>query len=1241
MSDSFNNDLFGAKGKNRGAGKEFLIVGLGASAGGIRALKEFFAQVPADSGMAYVVILHLSPDHESQLAEVLQATSAIPVSQVRDRVKVAPNHVYVISPNQSLAMTDGHLALSEMTRIEERRAPVDIFFRTLAESHHSCAVSVVLSGTGANGSMGMKRVKECGGVCIVQDPLEAEFPEMPRNSIATGLVDYVLPVAQIPAKIIAYKNHLGSVSIPVEARPEADDKALRDIFTQLRMRTGHDFTNYKRTTVLRRIERRISVHELPNLPAYALYLREQPEEAQALLKDLLISVTNFFRDQAAFEALERKIIPRLFEGKGPEDQVRVWVAGCATGEEAYSVAMLLAEHLSDSADAPGVQVFATDIDEWAIAKAREGYYTLNDAADVSPERLRRFFVKEGEGYRVCREIREMVLFAVHNLIKDPPFSHLDLVTCRNLLIYLNRTAQEHIMEVIHFALNPGGHLFIGTSESVEGASDLFVAFDKESHIFQGRPVETRLPLPIPSLSITSQVLQYRADARAPEARALERLSYLDLHLRLLELYGPPSVLVNEEYDIIHLSQRAGRYMEVAGGEPSHNLLKLIRPELRLELRTALYQATQKGQNVEARGLQIRVNGHTERVNLLVRPVMGVENATRGFILVLFEREQNGVDAEGGAPKTVVSADAGPMARQLEDELMRVKTQLHATSEQHELQQEAMKASNEELQAMNEELRSAAEELETSKEELQSVNEELTTVNQELKIKIEEQSQANNDIHNLINSTDIGTIFLDRAMRIKLFTPRAREIFNLIPADAGRSLSDITSRLGEVDLIPVVDLALDHLQMIEREVATQDGGWYLMRALPYRTTDDRIEGVVLTFTDITARKQAGEIKHQYEQRLRRAVEIETVGITFIKTDGQITDANDAFLRMSGYSRQDLEEGRVRWDTMTPLEWMKDSLKAIAELEETGRTNPYEKEYIRKDGSRWWGLFSASRLGEYEGVEFIVDVTERKQVEEALEQTRKELEQKGGERMRQLGETNEALQKEVAERKQLEHVRRELVGQLVTAQEVERRKIARDLHDQLGQQLTALRLQLEILRGRIVEDAKAFEQIEAIQTTARRIESDIDFLAWELRPLTLDDVGLPAAISDHVQRWSQHVGIPVEFHSTGLDHQRLAPEIETNLYRITQEALNNVQKHAQASRVEVLLERRDSAVVLIIEDNGVGGVPPPTPSASTGMGLLGMRERAALVGGTIEMESAPNEGTTIFVRIPAVFVNEGEA
>jgi two-component system CheB/CheR fusion protein len=1465
---------------------DFLIVGLGASAGGIKAFRAFFENVTADSGMAYVVILHLSPEYESRLPEVLQRSASIPVTQVVDRVHVEPNHVYVLAPNQSLSMVDGHLELSPITRIEERRAPIDIFFRTLADCQGPRAASVVLSGTGADGSMGMKRVKERGGVCFVQDPNEADHEDMPRHSIGTGFVDYVLPVAEIPAQLLAYSDHRSTLPVQPESvePPLADENAMRDIFTHLRVRTGHDFSSYKPATVLRRVERRMRVHSIVTLGGYAQFLRTHADEPQALLKDLLISVTNFFRDRAAFDALDRLVLPQLVAGKSPDDQIRVWIAGCATGEEAYSIAILLAERTWDVTGTPGIQIFATDIDADAIATAREGFYTLTDAADVAPERLSRFFVEEAGGFRVRKELRSIVLFAYHNVIRDPPFSHLDLVSCRNLLIYLNQTVQRRLMDVLHFALDPGRFLFLGSSESTDGSGDLFDTLDREARLYQSRGISPRPVLTLPDLPRRVPAVK-REDTRGMPLRTVDRMSYGDLHQGLLEEYGPPSLVVDEEYNVIHLSERAGRYLRFVGGEPTHNLLRAIRPELRLDLRTALYQAAQRRTNVEAHGLSLQTDDGAETVTITVKPVLRPGDPARGFFLVLFEEgPRSELDA---AQPTEAVGSAGIAAHQLEEELIRVKAQLRSTVEQYETQTEELKASNEELQAINEELRSSAEELETSKEELQSVNEELTTVNQELKIKIEEQSQSNNDILNLVNSTEIGTIFIDWESRIKLFTPSARDVFSLINSDLGRPLSDITSSLEDTDLGRDIAHVLDKLQPVEREVRARHGRWYAMRLIPYRTADNRIDGVVLTLVDVTARKTvehqllesverlrmaaaaagtysweldlgsrmfhyytrvepvlgfalpagAAEVSafvhpddrhvastaleqaiasggeftfeerfvrpsggsvwtrtsglvlrdpeghpiralgttqnideskrsadaiRQSEQRLRRALEIETVGVMYFGPNGTVFEANDAFLRMSGYTREDVQAGLVRWDVMTPPESLPEFTGKIEELMTTGRTAPSEKEYIRKDGSRWWGLCAEARLTPEEAVEYVIDVgeqrrteerlresearlrlivesildyavvaldtdgrieswnpaaerafgytgdeargqhtrilftegdrlagvpekemmiagaqgrahddrwhvrkdgssffasgtlfplrdgsgiltgfvkiardlTERKQYEDALKSAHNELEVRVKERTRELADANTALGLEVDERRAGEDRVKSLLKRLVTVQEDERRRIARDLHDHLGQQMTALRLNLDSLKTRSDASGELRARVEQADRIAERLDADVEFLAWELRPAGLDDIGLPGTLSKFLREWSDHYGIAADLHVSGLDHQRLRPEIETSLYRIAQEALNNIFKHAKAARADVLLECRDGQVVLIIEDDGVGFDPGATlrPDDDRGLGVIGMHERAALAGGTLDIESETGQGTTIFVRVP---------
>jgi two-component system, chemotaxis family, CheB/CheR fusion protein len=1249
MSETSGGNGAGGQGSDgHGQDKDFLVVGLGGSAGAIPAFKEFFQHVPPKSGMAYVVILHLSPEYESRLAEVLQQATEMPVEQVTETAPVRPDRVYVIPPNKSLSMRDGVLALSDVIGFEERRAPVDIFFRTLAESHYSRAAAVVLSGTGANGSMGMKRVKERGGLVLAQEPAEAEFAEMPRSSIATGLVDHVLPVAEMPAKIIAYRERLGSMQLPAEAdeRADADERALVEIFTTLRVRTGHNFSEYKRGTVLRRIARRMGVHELPDLPSYARHMREHREESQSLLKDLLISVTNFFRDPDAFRALEERVVPRLFERRGEGDQIRVWVAGCATGEEAYSVAMLLSEHAAAMTFPPAVQVFATDIDEEAIVHARNGYYTLNDVADVSPERLRQFFTSDGDGYRVRRELRESVLFARHNLLKDPPFSHLDLVTCRNLLIYLNRAAQQRAMEVFHFALNPGGYLFLGTSESVEGSSDIFMAFDKEQHVYQSRAVMPRLRLPA---EMSPHLLAERGGPATPEQQAAtpqsprerqqeQRLSGLELHRRLLELYGAPSVVVDEEYDIIHLTERAGRYLQFSAGEGTLNLLKVVKPELSLDLRTALLQAGHDQTGVEARGLVVQIDGRTETVNLTVRPALSEGHPARGFFLVLFERE----DAPGeGGPKPEVSAvsAAEPAARRLEEENVRLRSQMRATVEQYETQTEELRAANEELQAVNEELRSATEELETSKEELQSVNEELHTVNQELKIKIEELTYANDDMRNLITSTEIGTVFLDRSLRVKLFTPRAGEIFNLIQADIGRPLRDITHNLEGAGPLAEAEQVLARLRSVEREVKTRDGRCYLMHLSPYRTSEDRIEGVILTFVDITRRLRAEERLRASEERLRLVVEsVEDYAIFTTDAGGLIETWNAGARRMFGYTDTEAA-GRHAEIIFTPedreLGAPEDEMRRARD---EGRAAD-ERWHVSKQGAVFYvsGVLVPLRDGDGQltGYAKIArDLTERKELEDALRRAHDEMEARVEKRTAELQELAGRLLDEVKERAAAEGQVRELLRRLVTVQENERRRLARELHDQLGQQMTALRLKLESAGAGAEGDGELRARIGQAQALAAEIDSNVDFLAWEMRPVALDELGVEEALQNFVREWSKHFNVEAVFHCTGFEGARLQPEVEMNLYRILQEALQNVHKHAGADRVDVLLERRGDAAVLIVEDNGRGYDPEAEKAANSnkGMGVINMRERAALVGGRLEIESAPGEGATVFVRVP---------
>jgi two-component system CheB/CheR fusion protein len=1232
-----------AKRTNKKTNHNFLVVGLGASAGGIRAIEKFLEHMPPDSNLAFVVILHLSPEHESNLPSLLQRKTSMPVLQVKEQIKVEPNHVYVIPPAKHLAMEDGHIRLIEPEHQKGRRVPIDLFFRTLAETYTTHSIGVILSGTGTDGTLGLRRIKERGGVAIAQDPTEAEYDGMPRSVINAGLVDFVLPAAAIPEKLVDLRQTTEKIRVWPEGNQmpnEEDLEALRGVLSFLRARTNHDFSSYKRSTILRRVARRLQVNSQQSISEYLHFLRDHPGEAQELLRDLLISVTNFFRDSEAFDALKKLVAPKVFEGKDIGHQVRVWVTGCATGEEAYSIAIILLEYAETLGHQPNIQIFATDIDDGGIANARDGVFTESIEADVSPERLQRFFTKEDHRYRIKKEVRELVMFAQHNVLRDPPFSKLDMVSCRNLLIYLNRETQERVLETFHFALRQNGYLYLGASESAENLPELYTSVEKKHRIYIRRSIAKALAY-IPQILASG-----RWDEKMPRIVSADRkaFSYSELHHTLLEHYAPPSLLINQDYDIVHLSENAGQYLRFAGGEPTRNLLKIVRPDLRMDLRAALFAAT-KGEKKESevRNVRLKLDGEKRLVNISVRRVEQPE-AIRNFLLIIFEdaTAPRQVETASDAEAKRLPGEIEGVVRQLDDELQRTKDQLRATIEQYETSTEELKASNEELQAINEELRSTTEELETSKEELQSVNEELTTVNFELKDKIDEISRFNSDLQNLMAATDIGTIFLDRNLNIKRYTPRAQELFNIISSDIDRPFGHLTHKLEYTHFPEDASRILESLSRIEREVRSSDGRWYIIRILPYRTITDKIDGVVITFMDITDRKRVETLVQAGEERFRLIVgSIEDYAIFSIDVKGVIKTWSAGAVNIFGYSEAEAI-GQPTEIIFTPEDRAnrvpeKEMQKALAE----GRVENAHW-HLRKNGSRFYASGVMTPLQDTNAGDFVKilrDLTDRKLYEEELRQSEEglrlsheELDQRVKTRTGELEKTNQALQAEIAERKAAQAQVNELLRRIVSAQELERQRISRDVHDILGQQLTALRLNLESLKERCGEQAEVKDHIEQTQALAKRLDSEVDFMVWELRPAALNELGLVAASEGFLQDWSKHFGINADFHTSGLSSVRLTQEIEINLYRILQEALNNVYKHAEASRADVLLEYRNRFVVLVIEDNGKGFEASEKMNLESGIGLISMRERAALIGGTLEIESSPNKGTTIFVRVP---------
>jgi two-component system CheB/CheR fusion protein len=1053
-----------------------MVVGIGASAGGIQALQRFFAALPAHPGMVFGVVMHLSPEHESNLAQVLQSYTAMPVSQVTGRVHMDLDHVYVIPPNQDLRITDGHLIVSDFEQSRGRRAPVDVFFRTLAEMHPD-GIGILLSGGGTDGTMGLKAIKEHGGLVMVQSPEEAEIEAMPRSAIATGLVDFILPAAKLAEKLLELRQYglTAGLQMHPEALGESEEDALQMILRLLQARTGHDFSGYKPATVLRRLERRLRVVQVDSLAAYLGYLRGHPPEAQALLKDLLISVTTFFRDSEAFEALREEVIPRLFEGKGQGDEVRVWVPGCATGEEAYSIAILLLEQVEALKTAFSIQLFASDLDEDALAYGREGRYPETIVADVSEARLQRFFVREGAYYRVKKELREIILFAPHNLLKDPPFSRLDLISCRNLLIYLQRNLQERVAELFHYALKPEGYLFLGNAESLEGVSRLFRAVDNTQRIYRRDLLPAHGSAHLPELPLAGTMHARLALFGLRPVSPPQTVSDAELHRQALEAHAPPSLLVDAEANIVHVSETANRYLQFPSGSPSLSLYRAALPELRLELKTALYRALERDEATFSAPVPVEIRGQHCLVQLFVTPTK--RDQTPALALVVFI-EANPPEPGTRSPEAYASGDDDAQLRQMEQGIETVKAQLHATIESAEIQHEELKAANEELQSINEEYRSTLEELETSKEELQSINEELQTVNHELQERLKEINQANNDFQNLIAATEVATLFVDRQLRIKLYTPPLTQLFNIMPVDQGRPLAHVTHRLSDGDILGDIQQVLGTLVPIERQMQRNDGRYYLMRLMPYRTSDDRIDGVILTFVDITARQREEEVRQALTEQLERELadtqqlqQISTLMIQEGNTDAlyqQILDAAIALMRsdMGGIHMFDADCNELRllvwkgfhpesaafWEgvhldsdsccgaalrtgqrVIVPEIEACESLVGTPELEGYRRSDIHAVQatpLISRAG-RMLGMISTHWHRPYQPSERdlrlldvlarqAADFIERSQTEVVLQRANAELERRVTERTATLGQQTQQLQHEMAERQRMQEV-----------------------------------------------------------------------------------------------------------------------------------------------------------------------------------------------------------------------------
>jgi PAS domain S-box-containing protein len=1073
---------------------EFPIVGIGSSAGGLEALQKLFRAMPPESGLGFIVAAHLDPTQKSHLTELLSRCTKMPVVQIDKAIEVEPNHVYVIAPDQELTMRDGVVHTNRPTAPRGHRHPVDSFFRSLAEDQGARAIAIVLSGTGTNGSLGLRFIKAEGGIVLAQEPETAAFTGMPRSAIGTGVVDLVLAPEKMPEALLGLAGHL-YVREPAKVVEGEPQEQLGTLLSIVRAQSRLDFTSYKKSTVLRRIHRRMGLHRIDKLGTYIERLRNDLDEIKALADDLMINVTGFFRDPEAWQILSDRVIAPLVRERPANSMIRVWAPACSTGEEVYSIAMLILEHAEAAKKSFDVKLFATDVAEGVLGPARAGMYPASIAQDVTPERLERWFTMEDDTYRIKKTLREMITFAPQNLLQDPPFSRLDLISCRNLLIYIEPEMQKRLLGLFHFALRQGGYLFLGSAESITGQENLFESVSKKWRIYR-RLGPTRhdivdFPLVGPDEASAG------AEAGPGPVRPQDRPDAGELMDReLLEHYAPASALVDRHFRVQYLRGPIGEYLQPPRGEPSYNLVAMARQGLQTALRSTLRKAIDEGQEVRADG-RVRRGGGLYPVRVVVNPLRLDRDAEARLLVSFFERDSKS-EASAPAPVEEVAAES-----ELQAELEAAREDLRLTIEQMEASNEELKASNEEIRSINEELQASNEELETTKEELQSLNEELHTVNNQLQAKVGELEARTDDLHNLLNSSDVLTLFLDRNLCIRWFTPSMKALLELRSTDIGRPISHFAQRFSGGDLLEDTRNVLERLQPFDAEVVDDLGRWYIRHIIPYRTGHDRIEGVVVTFTEITERKhweqevqrarefaesivrtvrepllvltpelevrsanesfyrafhvtreqtenrlvyelgnrqwdipklrrlleevlptdkqfEDYEVEHEFEgvgrrtmllnarqldslqlillaiedvterkraeaavraseNRLRKVLETDAVGVLFFDQTGTLIEANEVFLRLTGYARSEVEARALTWRTMTPPEWIEISEEQMKQLEATGRLGPYEKQYFLKDGSRAWMLFAGASLDDGTIVEYCLDINDRKRAE----------------------------------------------------------------------------------------------------------------------------------------------------------------------------------------------------------------------------------------------------------------------
>ncbi len=1205
----------------------FLIVAFGASAGGLQAVRDILTPLPADTGMALVLITHLSPSHKSYMAEILGKSTSMPVLTMEDEQQPQPNHLYVLPPNVDATLQGGRFHLRVRPAGHTPHLPIDLFFRSLAADQKNYAIGVVLSGADSDGASGLKTIKGEGGIALVQTPESAQHSNMPLSSIAADHVDLVLPPGEIAAELQRLARQFARPGVrqleesdfSASGGNSAADQDFARVLQLLRGVSGLEFRLYKEQTLRRRIARRMVLLRMDTLADYVRYLQARSDELRTLQEESLISVTRFFRDPEFWESLKGTLLPALFHGRAPERPVRIWCAGCATGEEAFSLAIAVLEFLSaNNLDTP-VQIFGTDASDRAIDFARTAIYPESLAGEITADRLRRFFVKVDRGYQISKRVRDTCIFARQNLSGDPPFSHIDILSCRNVMIYFRQGLQRRVIATFHYALEPGGYLLLGMSESLREFPDLFGVFDRKHKVYikigNGSPASFDPPERLAPIVLASP----------KETDLLPLRTWPDLDLQhaadriVLARFAPAGVVIDENLQILQVRGQTAPFVELPAGTVSWNLLRLLRPEVARQVQERLERAVRENVPVSISPVVIRdANSDPRQVQVDVLPISSVTVRSRCF-LVLFQpiTETPSASITGLIPTSDPALAREALSNQLRTDLDATRLHLQSLLEERDAHNQELVSANEEIQSANEELQSSNEELETTKEELQSSNEELQTVNEELQQRNQVLVQTGNDLTNLLNSVNIPLLMLTSDLKIRQFTPPMQRLMNIRPSDIGRSVSEIRLQLSVEDIQPLLLEVLETLNAQEIEVMDREGRWHLLRIRPYRTAENRIEGLVVVLVDIHQLRSSQQELRDARDFVSTVFESVPISVVVLNRDCTIRTVNTAFRELTRLPTRELT-GRSLPDLVDALWGLDGFFERLLELMKADEGHILEFEHVSSTPRKLTLLVKGqAMLADKNQVILLTmeDISARRASELLLTEQQRDLQARIEVAARTLDQTKDEL--------------RGLTAHLFNAQEEERQHVARELHDDVSQRLSVLAQGLEATQSASTA-ADRLTSLDALRAQLQSINTDVRQISHRLHPSILNDLGLTVALRSLVDEFGKREDMPATF--LGLNVPDLAPQpAVTALYRIAQEALRNVVKHAGKTHVKVMLEGTAHGLHLEILDLGQGfDLDPDFPRE--GLGLVSMKERARLAGGELNIISALGRGTTISVDVP---------